>query len=360
MKILTILLSLTLTFIAEKGDEDKTRKNTDTTGFAKSPEQIQTVINRIEDFYSDEINFARKTAGIAENTKIKTIICPHDDYAYAGPVYFSVLKDLKIKTIILIGVAHKAIKYKLENTIVFETFDNWTGPYGNIKISPFRDSIINRMSPELFTINDSLHIEEHSLEALLPFLQHYNRDVEIIPILVPFSNYETMDITAGNFAKALNEICKQNKLIWGTDFAIVISNDAVHYGDEGWNGRKYDRFGTDAAGYNQAVAHEYEIIDNSLSGEISKEKIRKFINYTTEKEDFKAYKWTWCGRYSVPFGLLLSLHLNQKLKSTFLGKLIKYGTSFEIETLQVKDIGMGNTAPANPNHWVGYAGLIYY
>ncbi|MBN2683301.1 MAG: AmmeMemoRadiSam system protein B [Bacteroidales bacterium] len=341
-------------------DNKNSRKQIDNKGFATNKQQITEIISRIENLHGYEIEFARKTAGVDSSTKIKTIICPHDDYTYAGPVYLSVLKDLNIKTVILIGVAHKAYMFNLENTMVFETFDYWESAMGSVKISAYRDSLLKAFSPLNYTVNDSLHIVEHSLEALLPFLQYYRNDIEIIPVLIPFSDFESMNSNAEHFAEKFSNICRNNSLNWGKDFAVIISNDAVHYGDEGWSGRQYNRYGTDSEGYNLAVSHEYEIINNCLKGTVTEEKVKKFISYTTEENDFKAYKWTWCGRYSVPFGLLFSMHLNNKFNSTLNGKLVKYGTSLELDAIPVDDIGMGNTAPANPNHWVGYAGMVYY
>ncbi|MEZ5000386.1 MAG: AmmeMemoRadiSam system protein B [Bacteroidales bacterium] len=41
------------------------------------------------------------------------------------------------------------------------------------------------LNPAYYLVNDSMHNIEHSLESMVPFLQYYNREVEIVPILVP-------------------------------------------------------------------------------------------------------------------------------------------------------------------------------
>ena len=145
---------------------------------------------------------------------------------------------------------------------------------------------------------------EHSLEALIPFLQVNNSEIEIIPILVPYMSYERMQHTARNLTKVLSSIMKKNKLNWGNDIAILISTDAVHYGDEDWGGKNYAPYGTDSLSLVEVKNIELEIINNCLVGEVSPTKIQKFIQYTVQEDDYKEYKWTWCGRYSVPFGLL--------------------------------------------------------
>ena len=105
--------------------------------------------------------------------------------------------------------------------------------------------------------------------------------------------------------------------------------------------------------------HEYEIINNCLVGDIRPEKVEKFTQYTVQEQDFRKYKWTWCGRYSVPFGLLTAYYLqgeeNTKLQGYFLG----YGNSLDYPHIKVSDLRMGTTAIANQHHWVGYAAVGY-
>ncbi|MBL7138660.1 MAG: hypothetical protein ISS17_07800 [Bacteroidales bacterium] len=109
-----------------------------------------------------------------------------------------------------------------------------------------------------------------------------------------------------------------------------------------------------------AVAHEHEIIDNCLTGGIVKMNIKRYRDYTVQDTNFRDYKWTWCGRYSVPFGLLTAFYLQQRTRTyPPAGTLIGYSTSIDHPALPVEDLGMGVTAPANIKHWVGYAAVGY-
>ena len=72
-----------------------------------------------------------------------------------------------------------------------------------------------------------------------------------------------------------------------------------------------------------------------------------------------SYKWTWCGRYSVPMGLITSYYLTKKFNINLSGLLLGYATSIDHQTLPVDDLVMGTTAPANIHHWVGYAAIAY-
>jgi len=317
------------------------------------------VVNRINRMQNDQLKKTRETAGIQPDSKWKVVISPHDDYTYVGYLYPAALHHVKVKIIILFGVAHKARKLNLQDQIIFDDFPAWQGAYGPIKISPLRQDIIDNLAPDTYQINNEMQAVEHSVEALLPFLQYYNRNIEIVSILVPYISYDRMDEIAFPLAEAIDSAVKKRNWQWGKDFAFVISNDAVHYGDEDWGGKNFAYFGADSSGYQKAVQHEMEIINTCLIDNISPDKIKRFTQFTVEENDYKKYKWTWCGRYSVPFGLLTAHYLQSRRNIALKGQLIGYSTSIDHEHIPVDDLNLGVTAPANIRHWVGYAAVGY-
>lgn len=250
----------------------------------------------------------------------------------------------------------------LEDHIIFDSFTYWDAPYGKVKISALREEIRAELNSSLYEVNDSMHRIEHSLEALIPFLQYYNRQIEIIPILVPYMSFDRMNLIADPLSEAIHNTMVKHDLKWGDDIAIVISTDAVHYGDESWSGKNYARYGTDSTGYTLAVKHELEIIHTTLTGKLEAGKIKKFTEYTVKEENYKEYKWTWCGRYVVPLGLLTAYYLENSMPddNKIEGHFIGYSNSIDHAHIPVEDLGMGTTAPANMNHWVGYAAVGYY
>jgi len=160
-------------------------------------------------------------------------------------------------------------------------------------------------------------------------------------------------------AKAINSVARGKNWRWGKDFTLLVSNDAVHYGDTDWGGKNFARYGADSAGYKKALQHEREIIQTCLVGSPSPQKIKKFTEYTVQKEDYKQYKWTWCGRYSLPFGLLTAYYLQKERGKNINGRLVGYSNSIAHPPVPVSDLGMGITAPANIRHWVGYVAVGY-
>ena len=99
----------------------------------------------------------------------------------------------------------------------------------------------------------------------------------------------------------------------------------------------------------------------TLEGDLRPGKTELFTKHTVREDDYREYKWTWCGRYSVPFGLFCAWHLQQELAAAPLsGQSLGYATSIDAPRIKVEDLdGMGVTAPANLRHWVGYAAVGY-
>lgn len=335
------------------------RKVVDTTGFAQFDWQLEKILKRINKGQKELLKKASQDKGLSKNTNWKVVISPHDDYSYVGYLYPAILKNIRARTIFLFGVAHKAKKLGLEDKIIFDTYEKWHGVYKPVRISEIREELIKNLPEEIRTVNEKMHTMEHSLEALIPFLQYYNREVEIIPVLVPHMHYKKISEISSQLAKVIGKIVKKNKWKWGKDFAFAISSDSVHYGDEGWGGKNFALFGTDKEGYKKAIGHEMEIINNCLTGEITPEKIELFTKYTVNERDHRKYKWTWCGRYSIPLGLMTSYYLKNILKEELKGIFVGYATSIDHPHVKVDDLQMGVTAPANLHHWVGYTAIGY-
>jgi AmmeMemoRadiSam system protein B len=353
-----IFITLQIIFIHSGSAQtvyNKIRQPVDTIGFAVKSRQMDSVISRIGRQFDSELTGTETQDGENGTTAWKAVICPHDDYAYAGKMYPEALGNIPARVALLFGVAHKARMFDLEQVMLFDSYETWQSPYGPVKVSGFREKLMEQLAEDEFVVHDSVHAVEHSLEALLPFLQFYQRNIEIVPILVPYMSYERMNSLSSSLAGSLHRLMESNRLEWGKDIVIIISNDAVHYGCEEWGGHDYAPYGCDSAGYKKAMGHDSEIIGDCLEGELTNEKILKFTKYTVQDTNFRTYKWTWCGRYSVPFGLLTAMHLQEQTGGHALwGTEFSYSTSIDHPVLPLSDVGMGVTGPANIRHWVGY------
>src|ERR1035437_124876 len=158
-----------------KTETDKIRPLRDTVGFAQYSWQMDSLMSRIEN------SGWKGNPGLP----LKLAVCPHDDYTYVGRIYPELLQNITAPYLFLIGVAHKAAQLKIENRLVFDSFSYWKGPWKNVPVSPVREEIFSLLTDKYAMVNDSLQKVEHSVEAMIPFLQYFNRNISIVPILVP-------------------------------------------------------------------------------------------------------------------------------------------------------------------------------
>ncbi len=324
-----------------------TRPLKDTVGFAQYPRQMDSLMARIE----------RTGWKRTDGEPLRVAICPHDDYTYVGRLYPELLQDIKAPNLILLGVAHRAAQMKIEDSLVFDTYNFWKGPWKDVPVSPVREEIYSKLKGRYAIINDSLQKVEHSVEAMIPFLQYFDRDISIVPVLVPAMSPGRMEECGKALAEAIRLVAAEHNWIWGKDYAFIVTTDAVHYGNEDWGGADYAAYGCDDKGNALARAHEAEIIDSCLLGPVTPPRIRLFSSYTLDPDDYHMYKWTWCGRYSVPLALYTAYYLNDETPLS--GELAGYSTSITSQHIPVDDIGMGRTAIATDCHWVGYAAVGY-
>ncbi len=329
------------------------REPIDKVGFSTNKIQIEAIFSNSKNFG----NFYK----FKENKEIPLgVISPHDDHLYSAPLYIESLKDIKAKNIIIFGVAHKARKWQIEDKLIFEDYDGFKTPKGYLKINKdLREYILKNLKKEEFLVCRDCQGEEHSIEGILPFLEYFNSDIKILPILVPYIDFERMEEISKDLSSVIFRYLKENNLKLIEDLQIIISSDAVHYGDQNWGGKNYAPFGTNCKGLKKAIKKDIKISKKYLSGKIKKEKLREFLYTLVEEKDLKSYKIPWCGRFSIAFGTLFLKDLSNHFKKELLGIPIAYGTSVEIGQILEEKNGLGTTAEANLHHWVGYLSLKF-
>lgn len=336
------------------------RSQVDTIGYAVTAEQMKRVVDESRKRCEAYSGQDAPATDPGFSGRLSAAVCPHDDYIYAGRLYHTVLPRVQAPRVFLFGVSHKARQYGVADTLVFDDYYRWHSPLGPITVSGLREQIAGKLGPANGCVRRDMHAAEHSMESIAFYLKALNRDVEILPVLVPHMSWDRLNELARSFASALAEISRNNRWVPGENFAIVCSCDAVHYGDVQWGSTGYAPFGTDLAGYKAAVDQDRSIMDETLKGEIAAGKLHDFYSRCTDPDDYMKYRVTWCGRFAVSFGLLTALHVNTKLlKRPLRNVLDDYGTSVSEAHLVLGPSGPSATAPAHFHHFVGYAALGY-
>jgi AmmeMemoRadiSam system protein B len=256
-------------------------------------------------------------------------------------------------------VFHAARLWGIRDRLVFDSFASWHAPWGDLLVDPLREQILDVLPVESFVVDNAMQCREHSLEALLPFLQRNQPERTIVPILVPPMGWQRIEEVSDQLAAAITSVMKQNNWALGRDLAIVVSSDAVHYGPD------FDHapFGTDVTAYERAVTRDRRLATSYLAGTLTAAKLHALQDTLVEPDDL-SYRLPWCGRFSIPFGLeVLRKVALATAGAVPTGDLLRYSTSLEGPELPVsaeaRAGGLGYTAPSNFSHWVGYAAVGY-
>jgi AmmeMemoRadiSam system protein B len=331
--------------------EGDVRGQQDAVGFASRPDQMAKV------WELSATPPAPEKLGEAPTPGVAGVICPHDDYIFAGRVYRRVLPLVTAKTVVLVGVFHKYRRFGAHDVLVFDSYKAWRTPDGNVPVAGFREEMLGLLPKGDFVRDNTAHDSEHSLEALAYWLRHVRPDLQIVPLIVPAMGFARMQELAGHLASALGQAVTRHRWQLGRDVAVVISSDAVHYGAD-FKYAPYGEGGVEA--YVKACGRDRSLLAGPLAGPVTAAKVEQFFSTCVNPEQPSEYRLTWCGRFSIPFGMLLLERMTAALGlPTPVGHPIAYGTSISFPELPVRDLGLGQTAQANLYHFVGYPAVAY-
>jgi MEMO1 family protein len=349
MKFLRILipLCLLLAFSTTILNAQYTRPIKDTVGFAWSSidmDRLMGYLNR----NAEKGSFT--SAGLIGG------LSPHDDYLYAGKVYYPLYRNIQAREFVIIGVTHGTVRKAIndqQDVIIFDSYDLWNGPYKTIKTSPLREELKKNLDPRYFSVNDEGQTLEHSIEALLPFIQHYNREIKITSIMVTAMDLDRMETISGEISKIIANYVEKNNMQLGTDIFFLISSDANHYGKD-FNNTPY---GEDEKAHKTATDNDKRIAETCLGTEINNSSIKKLTDELWVNKPTPV----WCGRYAIPFGLLTISKVARLVSDKGVeGKVFKYSDTVTEGVLPVKNTKMGLTAVANYQHWCGWLSAGFY
>jgi len=149
---------------------------------------------------------------IPANKPLRALVMPHAGYIYSGWTAAHaalVLSPDQFSKIILLGPDHRI---GIKSAAISDVTEYQT-PLG--KISLHKDVAKLRRQPGLFQTLPVSKDKEHSLEVILPFLQHYLADFELVPVIVGHGDVQRL-------SNALDSIIDDNTL-------LVVSSDLSHY-----------------------------------------------------------------------------------------------------------------------------------
>ncbi len=242
--------------------------------------------------------------------KVRAIISPHAGYVYSGRVsasaFSAIPRDAVYKNIFIIGSSH--VMY-FNGASVYNCGDYIT-PLGKASVN--KEIANNLKLNKVFDYPIDAHIQEHSIENQIPFIQYYfKNDPQIVPIIIGSDDQNTVK----NIAEALKPWFLPENL-------FIISSDFSHY-----------------PSYNDAIVTDRKTADGIISGST-----RTFLDAlkVNEAKKIKGLATSMCGWTS---GLSL-LYLGEGNKNLSL-KLVDYSNS-------------GDVPGAGKGEVVGYNAIVMY
>jgi len=252
--------------------------------------------------------------GYVGELKVIGGIAPHAGYSYSGPCAAHLYKVIgenvrDVNTVIVLGTNHTGLGGAITTTKRYI----WSTPLGDVDTD---DEFINELLKINLVEEEPLaHLEEHSVEVQLPFLQFVLKSkFKLVPIVVRELNVSMLR----SMAKAIKDISDKLQ----RNILLIASSDFTHHGS---------MYGYVL--YTTAVARKVRELDMLFINHILKLDTEGFI------KSIKEYGATVCGPGAIAILMEFVKSVGGK------AKLLKYYNSAELT-------GQEDVA-------VGYASIVF-
>ncbi len=153
----------------------------------------------------------------AEKEDVVGLLVPHAGYIYSGRVVGATISRIRFKdTFIIIGPSHTG----LGRPYSVMTEGTWRTPLGDVEI----DTELAEKIVEISAYAESdanAQQGEHAVEVQLPFLQYFQSDFKIVPVILAYSKAENYKEVGKSIARAIREMKREA--------VIIASGDMTHY-----------------------------------------------------------------------------------------------------------------------------------
>ena len=149
------------------------------------------------------------------------VIVPHAGYVYSGGVAaygFKQALERGYEHVIILGFNH-GYAYGFDGAAVWPD-GAWRTPLGDAPIDATLARQILNAGRGTFTSDRAIHLDEHSLEVEVPFIQRVLPGISIVPISIGRPTLENAQAIADTVAQALSQASKT---------LVVTSTDLSHY-----------------------------------------------------------------------------------------------------------------------------------
>ncbi len=154
---------------------------------------------------------------------VHMVLLPHAGHYFCGHVMASTLATVRLpQKLILLGPNHTGHGQATSGLSVWHE-GVWQSPLGDIPID--HDLAQELLQSNVgFEADPAAHMQEHSLEVILPFLQEFVPNFHMVPICVRNNNLHHLQRAGLILASIIHERSKK-----GEDIALVLSSDMHHF-----------------------------------------------------------------------------------------------------------------------------------
>ncbi|MBB5022028.1 AmmeMemoRadiSam system protein B [Desulfurispira natronophila] len=158
-------------------------------------------------------NFLRSVSLDSEKSPARCAVVPHAGWVYSGELAAAVLGCIAIPgKVVMVGPNHTG----LGSAIAIFGAGQWRTPLGDAAVAPEAETLAQHLGvqPDV-----TAHQREHSLEVLVPMLQYFRPDVQILPVATAALQHDA----AIAIARAVHES------LAGQSYLLVASTDMNHF-----------------------------------------------------------------------------------------------------------------------------------
>ena len=189
------------------------------------PADAQTLLQEVQHYLSAGAELAARSHGgtLPEKTPAAMVMLPHAGYVYCGQIIGQTLAQTSLpSTLVLLGPNHTGRGKPLS----VWPGGHWETPLGQVPVDTELTQQLLAMDAG-FQPDKEAHLQEHSLEVLIPFLQTQIPDLRIVPIAVSGVTIESLQ-KAGQALGHVIKACKNNN----RPVSMIVSSDMNHFADQ--------------------------------------------------------------------------------------------------------------------------------
>lgn len=146
---------------------------------------------------------------------------PHAGFIYSGACaahfYYSLERD--IERVILLGVNHRGRGPKA----AFSPAGYWETPLGRVRVDQALQESL-RDAVDFLVEDERAHLEEHSIEVQLPFLQTVLKEFSFLPLSLSYLSVKECE----RLGEAIAEVYESERVA-GRRALLIASSDLSHY-----------------------------------------------------------------------------------------------------------------------------------